>query len=86
MPAHKGQHLFLHTDTTKRFQTVIRVNKGNLNSKMKSQESSLNFYDFDVQVSFQPIKIIYQVVPLDKLFKFLKVEDFKEELRLQAMQ
>ena len=53
---------------------------------MKSQESSLNFYDFDVQVSFQPVKIIYQVVPLDKLFKFLKVEDFKEELRLQAMQ
>ena len=86
MPAHKGFHLFLHTNTTKRFQTVIRVNKGNLNSKMKSQESSLNFYDFDVQVSFQPVKIIYQVVPLDKLFKFLKVEDFKEELRLQAMQ
>lgn len=41
-------------------------------------------FDFDVSLSFQPIILYYQLVPVNKLMDFLKVADFKEELKLQA--
>ena len=48
--------------------------QGNLNSRVKHKH-----VDFDLQISFQPIKIIYQVVPINQLFKFLKVEEFTKQ-------
>ncbi len=60
---------------------MIRVVKGNPNCRNKSK----GYFDFDLQISFQPIRIIYQVVPINKLLKFLKVDNFQDKLKHQAI-
>ena len=38
-------------------------------------------FDFDVSLSFRPIVLFYQLVPVNRLLNFLKVEDFKEDIK-----
>jgi len=59
-------------------QSTVRVIKGNGNHRE-------HFSDFDVEVSFMPLKILYQLVPITKLIQFLKVEDFDDQLAKQAL-
>lgn len=66
-----------------KYQVTLKVSKGNMNYKDRSLASFLipQRYDFDISLSFRPIVLYYQLVPVNKLMRFLKVEDFKEDLR-----
>ncbi|CDW90143.1 vacuolar protein sorting-associated protein vps13 [Stylonychia lemnae] len=74
----KSPAMISHNDSD-RYQSTIRLIKGNLNQNIGQKYIVDDNVDFDLSVKFQPIQIIYKVVAISKLTKFLKVEAQKEE-------
>eukprot|EP00347_Sterkiella_histriomuscorum_P000566 403375355 len=67
------------------YQSVIRLIKGNLNQNVSQKQIIEENFDFDLDVKFQPLKIVYQVKAISKLVKFFKIKTVKEdEIKQQA--